>query len=270
MKKFNKILALSLIFTCFISTVIPASASNRDYLETNNFTESNNLYSDKTNVQVIQTDITKDVIYTYEQNGLSYKVIENVEDNLSKIHSSIYVKDVDGNYQLNTELDTIISSINSTNRMNESGFEIVLKENNKTIDSQKVLLPSNNIQNIDKTNSELTLRATPQYKWVFDGTFKGNNKIEKYTLSGIVSIIAHISGTMSGNLATSTAIAAANFIAQTAIQENFKVLYWTVKQWTYKMYNGMYWFNTGCKTDNNYYSNSSRTKLIKHFTDIDV
>lgn len=56
MKKFKKILALSLIFTCFISTVIPASASNRNYLETNNFTESNNLYSDKTNVQLIHSN----------------------------------------------------------------------------------------------------------------------------------------------------------------------------------------------------------------------
>ncbi|NLL94008.1 MAG: hypothetical protein GX225_07750 [Clostridiales bacterium] len=91
-KRLNSaILTMVMILTLFSATVV--QAANIDISSQN---ESMVARTNLTFLEGISGD--NHLVYTYQENGQQYKVIENADSDFMNVYSTIYVMDSDGSY----------------------------------------------------------------------------------------------------------------------------------------------------------------------------
>ena len=67
-------------------------------------------------------------MYTYTENGKEFKVVESLNENLTEVISEVLVKNEEGIYELQSEIETTVSNgemIIETNTNNRKNIEVV-------------------------------------------------------------------------------------------------------------------------------------------------
>lgn len=95
------------------------------------------------------------LVYTYESNNDTYKVIENANDNFEKVNTTIYVENTEGVFVKYATQTLTINNFTSTLTTNENGYVTT---------EQQDLLPAKKSQNNNFISSALAAGSYQGYK----------------------------------------------------------------------------------------------------------
>lgn len=173
------------------------------------------------NVNIIKLD-NNSAIYTYEENGKSYKVIESITDNFDYVSSKIYVLNNSGDYILDSTIITEVKNGIITVSTTKNGNTVVEKSNLTSSFTSNMSRKESNIQeySLEYPYEDLT-------SWEFSGTFKGSDRIKKYTLLAVTAVIANIVNGLGGGILSSSAVTAVSTVAGAIISDDIPVIYYT-------------------------------------------
>lgn len=240
MKKFLKGTSLFLSSLIFL-TVSISSSSIKTVDAATNYVGSTNT---RENINILSSDLDN-LVYTYTENGKEFKVVESLNENLTEVISEVLVKNEEGIYELQSEIETTVSNgemIIETNTNNRKNIEVV------ELSTAVNYTPEINIKNelstqIDplgtiKGNSSIDqiqpfgiIEENGLTEWRYAGVFKYSNNIYKYTLGAIVAVIAGVSIPALAAAAGVTLGAAAkttiSYIANNLFSSNWNTIYYT-------------------------------------------
>lgn len=124
--------------------------------------------------------------YTYTQNGDFYKVIEKTDSSFKEVDSSIYKKNIEGNFELITERKMSFES-------NQDGEIIVTTTENDSVTQETVTIPNATSPSAINRQSKDTVTINNSYLtgWKSDGSTNYTNNIVAYTVIAISALIAN-------------------------------------------------------------------------------
>ncbi len=247
LKKINKLLALSIVTAVVINpfgSIVNAMSPN----------EAGNQYQsiEKTNFKVLSDDLNN-MIYTYDENGTSYRVEEKVAEDFSSVKSTIYEKNNKNEYVISSKLETTISD-----------NEVTLKtQENNNITTEVV--PLSNLITVDGEPTYDDSMAKNKDSWTYNQTLKTSSKFLSYTLGTVTAVIAAAVSFKLGN-GGKLLMTAINSVAQKVIADKIKLVYYK-KDFYYTYYPNTI-LPRGEKVISKAYKNSGRTQQIgKTMTD---
>lgn len=184
----------------------------------------------KTNLNYISKDPSY-TEYTYDENGISYKVIETTNSDLSIINTKIYQKEKTNNYILTEDFTTVIQinkdvvELTVTKDGTVEVLEININEIADTIDefsnktSNDYTLPKGSIS---------TSGSTMLTSWTFHSRTTGSTITTIRTLTVLTAVICAVVATgVGGSALYAGAVAAAQVIADYIIQDNIPEVYYS-------------------------------------------
>lgn len=242
MKKKLKVIALICVLILGISII---NNTVNVYAETT---------GEKTNFKILTNENEK-IIYTYDENGKSYRVEENINPETSKVDSIVYV--VSGNGK-----QIPVSTIETT--LENDSITIKTTEKNETITE------TFNLDTLIQTNVNKSNIVTPfaneigagsgATNWQYSGTIKSSTNIAKYTVGAVRVAIQTIAAAKSATLMQTTAIAVCGYIAGVIVESRIPTVYYT------KEYYSSFYVGTtrmaGEKVLSSFYSDSARKNKI--------
>lgn len=195
MRKFKE--TLKKVFCIALSTVIVSSTSLVALANDRNsaaddanpitFSEFKDIIESGTDINVISedSDSYQNFVYTYMEDGVEYKVVENANDNLTYVKSDIFVKDGNGDYELESSTITDVQA---------DKIVITKTEDGQVIENVVDLLKMNE-EGIKEYNdfaradvSGWTLHYTQYYSY----------RIYTYTLVSITAVVTGVAGFFTG------------------------------------------------------------------------
>lgn len=147
------------------------------------------------NVKIIN-DSRENFVYTYEEDGEKYKVIESSAENYSLVSSSIYKMDDNGKYKLDYTSEMKIDFDESKAYYTEYNTQARIVSTN-TI----------NIENMTSKDGQISFEEPSEYAienpggeagWRYSGQTKPSTKILKYTISGVTAVLVGVAGVYGG------------------------------------------------------------------------
>lgn len=244
--------------TCFVITGLMILTSF-SAIPLNTVKASSDLeYKEETkNVNILNNDLSN-FVYTYEEEGNSYKVVEQTSPDMTHVESKIYIKDSNGKYYLQSELKT---DINVTNNIMEIKEISNGKINIETIDVNSFL------QGEDDKNVGMQSRAEQPTitGWQHYSTTKGSNKFAKKTASVIAAGLgAAIGATVPGKVVSAFVGGSLSAIAAEIVNSNIDVVYNTqVSYRRWEKFKIGHPRAIGEKVTTTFYKDSARKKQIK-------
>lgn len=262
MKKLFKIIALTLSMAVGLVIMSPVEKAKAD---TNN---------KRTNFQFISRELDN-TVYTYDENGEHYKVVEKGNKDLNYVDSKIYKKDVNGEYQLDyTTVTEIVDGI--------AKFETT-KNGQTSIETMDLKLSYNEQKSSNKARSFLNNvelnggglitpysdapggGGTDLGPWEYNGTFYNSTRIVRYTVIAVTAVLAAVMApALGGSIYASGASAAVGAIAGDIVSEYISIVYY--KRVVYYRHLTL---SSGMKvpraerTTTTVYRDSSRTSVIR-------
>ncbi|MGG2106130.1 hypothetical protein [Lysinibacillus pakistanensis] len=175
MIKKSKFRIVSLVFLVAFSflIVLPNSGVSASTLK----------FSDEiTNFQDTRSSDYRKLEYTYEQNGESFKVLEEFDEDFKGVSSKIFKKNNLGNFELQSEQRTTTISVDEvaiTTTIEDKTSTEIIKVNSDTIQ--------------DESNINLDSKITPfaaTTDWIYQMTTKTSDKIKGFTVGAITIVIS--------------------------------------------------------------------------------
>ncbi|MCC0686179.1 hypothetical protein [Clostridioides sp. ZZV14-6345] len=247
LKKINKLLALSIVTAVVINpfgSIANAMSSN----EVGNQYES----IEKANFKILSDDLDN-IIYTYDEQGTSYRVEEKVANDFSSVKSTIYEKNNKNEYVISSKLETTISDNEVTLKTQE--------DNNITTE----VVPLSDLITVNGEPTYDDSMAKNRDTWTYNQTLKTSSKFLTYTLGAITAVITTAVSFKLGEGGKLLA-AAISSVAQKVISDNIKQVYYK-KDFYYTYYQNTI-LPRGEKVISKAYKNSGRTQQIgKTMTD---
>jgi len=126
---------------------------------------ANENFPSKENLEIISDDFDN-IIYTYDEKGKSYKVHENMNKELSQVHTEIYQKDDNSQYILIEKYDTTIVL------KKDSYFEITKVQNGKrTIEKLELGIQHLDFKNLNAQQSDTAIVQASGYWELYSGIY---------------------------------------------------------------------------------------------------
>lgn len=266
----KKAIAMALAATMFTSfnpsLVMAAERESTDNITvTKEESIDNVLSAEKNNYNYIEGEIgDKHLVYTYESNGSTYKVIEDISDNYDEVNTVIYLQDSNGEY---SEFATQNFKIeNNTYTLTTNADGVV------TIDEQDmgISLPS-----FDEDHEMPSVFANETYQgydvtnWQLLDSHNSSTAIHSYTISAVTALVVFIATDgMTG--AAAAAGAAVGSVVTRIIEENTPTLYYKQSYYEKNLVNPplpLRNFVYGSRWFTNYYEDSNHRYYI-NYTDI--
>lgn len=203
------------------------------------------------------------LVYTYESNGSTYKVIENATENFDEVSSTIYVENNKGEFvEYATQSLTVDNSefIHTTNANGEESTEVQdLSLEKSGTKNEEGIDPLNNVM----INGSCYGQAVGG--WGFVSNNNGSTRIQNYTVSAVVAAVTFVA-TAGAGVASGAVRTAAGVIAAKVVDERIPVLYYSRSYYELKLQNpgrGQENFIVGTNHYTNWYENSSRSLFIR-------
>lgn len=228
MYKIRKLIAFVLVFTITISVLTPFTKIQA--------ASANPISGGITSFKELVNDLNE-LEYSYEEDGVSYKVVEKFDENYEGVSSKIYVKDKSNNYILQEKQRTDLVGDSLVVETNEGG--VVTTESLKIDD---ILSEEGSDLGVSLQNNELNATG-----WKYQMTTKSSNFIAKLLVGSIAIVIVNFAKGKMTKVVTS--------IAALAFQMSISTIYFT-KDWYYK-YEGI--IPVSEKMVTHVYANSART-----------
>lgn len=209
--------------------------------------------NEKTNFKILINESEK-VIYTYEENGKSYRVEENIDSKNSKVDSIIY--EINKNELI--PISTIKTSLDNNNlivkttKKNKTTMEIV--------DLNSEIQINNNMDTMISPRLHEPGAGSGSTNWQYWGTIKSSTAIVKYTIGAVKVAIQAIVASKSTTPVQAAAVAACGYIAGVIIESRIPTVYYTKE-----FYNSYYVGSnllSGEKVISTFYSDSARKNKI--------
>ncbi|MEC1179895.1 hypothetical protein P9B03_15450 [Metasolibacillus meyeri] len=201
------------------------------------------------------------LIYTYESNGSTYKVIENASEDFDEVYSTIYIKNSTGEFVEYATQNLTINNSNLIHTTKVSGEEIT---EIKDLSFEKSEItngtpPFNSVMSINGT-----CYGQPVGGWAYISRNNGSTVIANYTASAVVAAVTYIASAGAG-VAAGAAKAAISAIAAKVVDSRIPTLYYT--QWYHELKlanpgRGQENFIVGTNHFTDWYDNSFRTSYI--------
>lgn len=153
----------------------------------------------RSNLVMLSTDLNH-MKYTYDENGKSYKIIEEFDENLKDIESKVYEKNEQGNYELHSTIETVI----------EDGIvSVTTNQDGKLTTETQDLNPLINSLKQDSEVKEVTLNLTSEEtmltNWRYTGEVRGSTRFPRYTIAGITATLGtFVAAAVAGPLSQAT------------------------------------------------------------------
>lgn len=208
----RKLFLVLLCSTLLFSGVAPISAETQTSKESSS--ESEKQIRENLKMIVEKDDYLE---YTYQENGESYKVKEEISENVlgTNISSVIYKKNKNNKYVKDSSQQTKYST--DTSVMEIETFD----KNNENVERQTLQLKTD-----DKMNKKDATNISPYNHdpdWTFVGTFYYDSRIKNLTIAAISVII--------GNIVPLIPVKVVSGIAAAAYAIYAENLYYKVKEW---------------------------------------
>lgn len=213
------ITSLFLVSTIFTSSIF-TSISSADSTSNN---ESSKV--GKINFQLVNDNLNN-YEYTYEEDGVFYRIVENIDLEKNDVSSDIYVKE-NGQYVLDSEVSSKLLEDNSL-LISTTKDGIIT---NETIPTSSIISedPQTGINKVEGLNNPIENRISAASSdltdWTFHSITRGSSLSERLTIGAITIVISAL-----------TPLAAVKIVTQIAnlyYQLNKTNIYWQ-KQWYYR------------------------------------
>lgn len=264
MKKFiASILTIAVFLTSVNTTVVMAATSEKTHE-----TEGSVLSLKKSNFNYLEGKPgDAHLVYTYESNYKTYKVIESASEDFEKVNSTIYVKNDEGSFEKYATQKLTIDNYISTLETNENGNVSVEKQN---------LLPFNKAEVINgNINSSNILSSSYQgYKvsnWKYINVINSSTKITNYSATAVFAIIVYIAADAATDGISGAVVAAISAVAGKIVDEAIPVVYYKQNYYEKKLINppvSLRNFVVGSKWLTYFYSDKSHSQYINSVTNI--
>ncbi|MEK4366295.1 hypothetical protein MKX68_27980 [Paenibacillus sp. FSL M8-0212] len=211
----------------------------------------------------------QNIEYTYTSAGREWKAVENSSSDYKELHSEIYLKNDNGDYELFTTMD--VKNISATKIDLTFTPENGKASYNETIDMTFQPAGVEILDNQPQERMSITAAADnpsglPISDWNHYGNFFYNTKVTKYTISFVTNIVVGLVSYSTlgiGGVVVTTAVT--NLVSE-IVKDNIPDLWYTDKVY-YKTVvppePGMFRMKVAEKTIHTFYSDSARTKHVK-------
>lgn len=205
------------------------------------------------------------LVYTYESNNDTYKVIENADDNFEKVNTTIYVENTEGVFVKYATQTLTINNFTSTLTTNENGYVTT---------EQQDLLPAKKSQNNNFISSALAAGSYQGYKvsnWKQISTTNSSTRITNYSATAVFAVIAYIAADGATDGLSGAVVAAISAVAGKIIDEAIPIVYYRQIYSEKKLVNpplSLRNFVVGSKWLTYFYSDKAHSQFIRSVTDI--
>ncbi|MEK4876945.1 MULTISPECIES: hypothetical protein [Paenibacillus] len=183
MKKAISIMFLVLaIFTTSISTSISSAEST---------TSNASSKVERTNFQWVVNDDLSNYEYTYEEEGISYRIVESINlETMTDVSSDIYVKE-NGEYVLSSKVSTKL--LDDNNVLISTTKDGVITTETIPVESVDSSAPNitEGVNNAASNKISLLAGNTDLTDWTFQTITRGSNIAAKLTVAAIVVVLNH-------------------------------------------------------------------------------
>lgn len=255
---------LSLVLTTGVSAFAADTSLSQQRIVSTNQSNNSVLSLKKDNFNYLEGKPgDTHLVYTYDSNGSTYKVVENASENFDKVNSTIYTKN-------NTGIFVKYATQNLT--VNNSTFKLRTDENGIVTTEVQDL---SSVKESDVLNNKISSRrlASGSYQgykvssWKHLDTIKGSNRIEKYTVTAVTAVLVYIAtDAATGGLSTA-AVVAIGAVANKIVDEAIPYVYYRQFYYEKKLINPPYSlknFVVGSRWRTYYYGNSDLHGSIGH------
>jgi hypothetical protein len=177
-----RFISLFLVLPLGIMGIAPATAAFAMTKETTTPIFSDTMSGERTNVVFLEGEPgDTHLIYTYEQDDMSYKVEENTTADFRNVSSVIYILDSDGCY---VEDSTVEVSVNS-----DEDMIIALERADETVEVYTISADSASIgaQSIQSQSAA----SDPGYDWITE-YYNGSTHLTNFTITVILAEIGYL------------------------------------------------------------------------------
>lgn len=203
-KVLSTILCMVLLVTCLVPTSVKATGITTDPV----MTIASDATGERTNLNFLNGNAgDTHLAYTYEQNGNTYKVLEDSTEDFKNVDSYIYRLNTDGNF---VEDSTQHVTIND-----EGNPEITIVSADGESVSRTLDISSDNLQSLS-TRSE----------WVTQYANGSRSGLKGLAISALVAVVAAVATYYSAGALTSAVVAGASAIASGLFNQNASTLYY--------------------------------------------
>ncbi|WP_172249952.1 hypothetical protein [Saccharibacillus deserti] len=134
------------------------------------------------------------LVYTYESEGITYKVDEHSNEDFTEIHSIIYQKEANGEFVEFSTQDTTIDSENSLIKLTTDQGGVISSEAQSVKSIEPIVsgIPAIHSDRGDSFTTMDSYNGTPVKPWVYNSWKEGSSSIARYTLTGVVGALSLI------------------------------------------------------------------------------
>jgi len=207
------------------------------------------------------------LVYTYESNSDTYKVIEDTSDNFEKVNTTIYVEKTEGVFVKYATQTLTINNFTSTLITNENGYVTTEKQDLSSVKKSELL--NNNF-----LSSALAAGSYQGYKvsnWKQVSTTNSSTRITNYSATAVFAVIAYIAADGATDGLSGAVVAAISAVAGKIIDEAIPIVYYRQIYSEKKLVNpplSLKNFVVGSKWLTYFYSDKAHSQFIKSVTDI--
>lgn len=218
----NLILKIASI-TLSLILVLPF-VSHASYSNQNIESEYDNNKSGRSNLKFeVGSPGDRYLIYSYIEDGKSYKVIEFSDSEFKNVHSEVYVLNENGNY---------VHTQNKETEIADNGvYTLTTASSNGRIEVEKSTLPKQEIIHYESNRVMAGQFYTDPGtgKWLYKN-YNGDTKIENMTISGITAALgaaigAFIGGAPGAIIGSGIGAAASSYFSKSADRAYYRINY---------------------------------------------
>lgn len=212
-----KLMSLFLVFSLVVMGTVQVSAATNPAVNNVALTANERSAGMRTNL-IFHEGKAGDthLVYTYDQDGKSFKVVEDFSEGLTNGSSTTYLKNPDGNY--------VVFSTQEVSTTPNGDLVITLADTKRHV--EKHVIPA-----AEKLNSGAQSKASASGdEWVTQ-TISGSTNITNFTINAIIAACAAIATYYCGSPAGQAAIAGLSSLAVSFYNYNATTAYY------YSIYN---------------------------------
>lgn len=217
-KKF-KILSTILSLALLATTLSPATVKAAN--AASEIVVASDVVGERTNIQFLEGNPgDTHLVYTYNQNGNTYKVVENASENFQKVECQIFQLNENGTYVKNSTQRVSVD--------NEGNPQITIESATGDIE-QRIIDVSSGASSFLQSDS---VARIPEWEWIteyYDGSRVG---LKGMAISALISVVASIAIYYTVSALSAAAVAGASTIASGLFGQNAeKVYYHAICNW---------------------------------------
>lgn len=134
------------------------------------------------------------LVYTYESEGVTYKVEEHSNEDYTEVNSVIYQENADGKFVEFSTQDTVVDNEKSIIQLTTDKGGVTTSESQSisNVESSVSGIPAIRSDLEDKFTPMDSYNGTPVKPWVYNSWEQGSSSIARYTLTGVVAALSSI------------------------------------------------------------------------------